>query len=425
MKKYIFLTTAVILVGCSSKEPLVGKREAILETSFKDIGIEKDPSPVVLDPVQFNSDWTQPNFNAQNTYAPLMFEPSTNFSSFWSTSLDYHSTNDAKILSSPVIAEGKIFVVDAGGIVYALSQKNGDRIWRSSTTLKEKEGQLGCAIAYSQGKVIVSSSFGEVFAFNAANGKVLWRVKLSGICRGDGITIYNNSIYLLCADSSLHVLSLDDGKTLWTHMGVTPETSFIGGASVAVSEDIAYVAYPSGEVYALSNRDGSVLWDAVLSKYSVTDASYAMIHPRASVVLNGNLVYFVTANHQIVAFDRYSGKRVWEKDFGGTSTPIVSGNSLFLFNAPSEVVCLNASSGACKWKTEISNSLGVLEKFGMVMTKDYLISVSPSGDIYFLGLVDGKIKRKLSTSKSVTVNPIIADGVIYILSDDAELSAYK
>lgn len=421
----MFLTTAfLLLMGCSSKEKIAGQREPVLEVGFKDNSMIKDYYPVIVDPVTFNSTCTQPCYTQSHAYAPLMLEPTENFSSILNVSLDYPSSTRTKMLAAPIIAEGKVFLVDAGGIVYALDQKSGQRLWRASATLEGKEGQLGCATAYHNGKFIVSSSFGEALAFDAKDGKVLWRVKLAAVCRGEGITIYKDRAYLLCSDSSLQVLSLDDGHLLWSHMGVMPDSAFIGSAAVAISDNIIYAAYPSGEVYAL-DANGKVLWDLMLSKYSVTDASYAMIHPRACPVVYKNLVYFVTANHQITALDKHTGKKIWEKNLGGTSTPLVTGNSVFLFNAPNEVVCLNFKTGALKWQTQLENTVESLERYGLILVKDYVLAVSPLGKIYFISISDGKVKKVVNTDRQVTVNPVVADGALYLLSDDAELNVYK
>lgn len=407
MKKVaIYSVLGFVLIGCSGKEPLTGiRKDIILSEVQKD---EMDDTPVVMD--QSSSVLGK------------------NLQLLWQSSMDYESSESLRMIAPVVFANGKIFSFDAGGLVYAFDAETGKQIWRKTTTLKGKDGQVGGAISYGDGKVIVTSSFSEAFAFDENNGEMLWRIKLPACCKGDGITIADGKVYMLCDNSSLQVVDIRDGKFLWSHSGMTMDTTYIGSAGVIVQDEIVYLAYPSGEVFALLGN-GSVLWSAMLSKFSFVNAGESFSHPRACPVIKGSLIYFTSANQQLTAFDTSSGTVVWRKDLGGLESPLVSGNSLFVQSSPSELVCVNKDNGKVKWTRKLkSGSNTVAEWLGPLQSGEDLLMLSSDGVLIRVSALNGSIKsfQHLNDfAQKVTARPIISGNTLYFVSDDGSVLAYR
>jgi len=323
-------------------------------------------------------------------------------------------------------------------LVYTFDAKSGEKIWEKTTTIKGKDGQVGGALTFSDGKLIVTSSFAEAFAFDSRTGEMLWRIKLPACCKGDGITIFNGKVYMLCDNSSLQVVDIRNGKLLWSHSGMITDTTYVGSSGILVKDDVVYFSYPSGEVFALLDG-GSVLWSAMLSKFSFVDAGESFSHPRACPVIKDNLIYFTSANHQITAFDIASGNVAWKKDFGGLETPLVSGNSLFVLNPSSDLVCLNKDNGKIRWtrqlKAKENSSFGwfgrsevPVEWFGPILTSDGLLLMSSDGTLATISAENGSAKSytKLDGfSQGVTARPIVSENTLYLTGNDGSVQAYK
>ncbi|MBO7536898.1 MAG: PQQ-binding-like beta-propeller repeat protein [Alphaproteobacteria bacterium] len=417
MKKVVvFSFLGLILVSCTSKEPLKGVRKDIILSEVQNE--ERDNNLVVLDQtsVKLNK-----NLNLR-----------------WSNDMKYGSSKSLRMASSAVEGNGKVFCIDAGGLVYAFDAKSGKKLWEKTTTIKEKDGQVGGALSYSDGKLIVTSSFAEAFAFDETNGAILWRIKLPACCKGDGITISDEKVYLLCDNSSLQVVNIHDGKLLWSHSGMMMDTTYMGSAGVVVKDDVVYLSYPSGEVFALLGN-GSVLWSAMLSKFSFINAGESFSHPRACPIIKDNLIYFTSANKQITAFDIGSGNIVWKRDFGGLESPLVSGNSIFVIDSSMGLVCLNKDNGKIRWtrplKTEDNSSFSWFGKsesftewFGPIQTGDGLLVVASNGIVATISAEDGSIKsykRLENFGQEITARPIVAGNVLYFVSSDGTVFAYK
>jgi outer membrane protein assembly factor BamB len=423
------LILSLLVVGCSEeKVKLSGRREPLLVSEMHAIETENlDSTPVIVgQQLLMNSSYPQPHFNVTHCHDPLKF--SLTPSIMWSSNLDYESHMFFKAIAAPVVAEGRVFCMDAGGLVYALDGTTGKRLWSMSTTIKGKDGQIGGAIAHDQGKLIVTSSFAECFCLDAKSGKILWRLKLPAPSKGDGISIYQGKAFILCQNGSLQVVNISSGEILWAHSGVFVESTLIGSASVAIADDTVFVAYPFGEIFALRSDTGYVKWDANFQKYFTMSAAKAFSHPRACPVVYDGIVYFIAANGQTVAYETKTGYPIWNNNYGGIQTPILSGNSMFLLNANGELLCLNNKTGKLRWSRKLSldNSGKISEWYGQILVKDHILVISQEGDLFFVSIHDGKVKKiKRIVEGKVVANPVIANAILYLLLENGGVAAYR
>lgn len=429
MKKIvIFSAVGLLLVGCSSKEKLKGERISItLSEGTEDCEIKADETPVELDSSAPNTECIQAFYNSTHCYAPLKM--SCNFKQLWTSDLDFASDPTIRATASPIVADGKVFCMDAGGIVYAINAKNGKRIWRQSTTIQGKDGQVGGALAYCNGVLIVNTSFAESVGFDSATGKIIWRIKLPAASKGDAITIYEGKAFMLCQNSLLIVIDVKTGKILWSHTGILSEAKYLGSPSIAIDNDAAYVVYPSGEIFALLLTNGSVLWDAMVSKFSLTNTAETYADPRACPVVKDDTLYVVAANGQTLAFNTRTGERIWSADLGSVQTPIVSGNSIFVCNTNSELVCLNRHNGHKRWSTVLEKNMKFVSNwYGCLLCDNHIVALSPYGHLSVISPKDGKIEKVINianSSDAVSLTPVIANGIMYVQLNSGKVVAYK
>lgn len=136
-----------------------------------------------------------------------------------------------------------------------------------------------------------------------------------------------------------------------------------GYASVAVVGDVLYTAGKVKEIsyaYALSEKDGSVIWSIPLGQPKDEN-------PRATPTVDGDRVYFLGSEGALLCVDRASGKVLWSKDFkadfGGKmmsgwkfcESPLIDGDRLVCTPGGKEalIVCLNKLTGDLLWKSPL------------------------------------------------------------------------
>lgn len=86
-----------------------------------------------------------------------------------------YQLNEA-VMSSPVLVDGKMVVVDYSMKVTCLDAKSGSRVW--VTDIGEK---VNSSILTDGNNIYVAGSFGKVFAISAKDGRVVWNVDIGGL----------------------------------------------------------------------------------------------------------------------------------------------------------------------------------------------------------------------------------------------------
>ncbi len=178
----LLLTSAV--AGCGwfdeKKTPLPGERIPVIGIGG---GLEPDPSlaavTVALPPPELNPAWPVPG--GVPTHA--MGHPALpdRLSRAWTTDIGEGASRYTRILSSPVVAGGRVFAMDGATQVSALDAASGGRIWAVDLKPEEERGSaFGGGPCFWNDRLFVTTGYGEVVALDPADGKIIWRQQRHG-----------------------------------------------------------------------------------------------------------------------------------------------------------------------------------------------------------------------------------------------------
>src|SRR5262247_4377899 len=130
------LAAALALTGCDMfdrwfgsppKIPLPGERQAVLSEDAKLAADPRRAGVAVRFPEAVaNASWPQPGGEPTHAMPPLAAD---GIAVAWRTSVGSGSGRNGRVSGSPVIADGRVYVMDAGTQVTALDAQSGARIW--------------------------------------------------------------------------------------------------------------------------------------------------------------------------------------------------------------------------------------------------------------------------------------------------------
>ncbi len=426
----LFVTTAGIsLISCDnfvSKTPLTGARESVLPLEST---ITSNPAlsghSVVLPPAENLLDWPQPGGKLNNALPVLSFSESSKM--IWKTSIGGGSTEEHKLISTPVFHNQRLFVMDANGQVSAVDSKDGKILWSLNTTPSDTDGiALGGGVSCEGDTLYVATSFGDVFALDQTTGAQKWKQSVVNPSRVAPL-VHNGKVFVTTVANEVHALSAQTGESLWTHTGTGELTGLLGTATPALVDNLLIVPYSSGEVFALRTENGYPSWSDTLATILSVDSISSIPHIRARPVVYGDVAYLVSHGGRLAAVDLKTGIRQWQKEISGVHTPAVVGNYIFLITTSNDLVAMNRQSGDVYWATSLRRPKDdpSLIWTGPVAVKDRLLVCNSNGQIVFICPQTGSAVSTINTSDSFTQTPIIVDNVIYILGDSGTLYAYK
>ncbi|MES2607683.1 MAG: PQQ-binding-like beta-propeller repeat protein [Pseudomonadota bacterium] len=428
---HVMLGGAILLLtACDTKDstPLPGERVSFLNFTAS---VKADPSiagmSVTVPSPMTNTSW--PQMGGRADHALMNVSLGEKITETWHQSVGAGSSDDQRMLSSPITDEKHAYTLDAEGTVTALSLKAGEIVWQKPTSPEEHiHDTLGGGIAVDNGVVYATTSFGEVVALKADTGAEIWRKGGYAPFRSSP-SVKDGHVYCQSINNELITLSVEKGDLVWSHSGVPESALLLGGGKPACSGDTVVVAYTSGEVHALSQVNGQVLWSDTITPVARIDTVTSIPHIRARPVIDDNQVFIISHGGRMTAIDFKTGTRQWQKELGGIRTPVVAGGFIFVLTNMNELVCLERKLGAVRWVAglpRVDENEGSVHFAGPILAGDTLIVSSSKGEIIRINPHDGEVIAKVKIdSGSVNLAPIVSQKTLFALTDNAVLHAFN
>ena len=433
-RDFAALLLSLTPAGCDwfsdKKQPLPGERISVLglDTTF-----DPDPQlasmPVTLPPPAVNAEWPEPGGNPAHS----MLHPALpdRIARAWETGIGEGASRRTRVLSQPVIARGRVFAMDGGVQVSALDAGTGSRIWQVDL---KPEGMRGSAFgggpAFWNDRLYVSTGYAQVLALDPADGKVIWRQNVTAPVHS-APTVAEGRVFAVTIENELNTLSTDDGRKLWSHNGIPEPAGLLGGASPAVEGEVVIPAYTSGEIFALRVENGRSVWSDSLASTRSVNAISGLADIRGRPVIDHGRVFAISHSGRMAAIDLRSGERVWEQEIASSHSPWVAGEFVFVLANDNTLVCLTRKDGKIRWVHQLRRYEDEKAKSdpirwaGPVLGGNRLIALSSLGELVSVTPDGGQRVGGQSLSGSAFLGPVIAENALYLLTDDANLSAYR
>lgn len=428
----LVLAAAGLATACASdeKQPLPGERISVLA---HERNIAPDPgvqlAQIQLPPAQPNLEW--PTAGGSSSHSMQHLALGEHLTSAWTAGIGTGASRGRPRLPSPVVADGRIYTMDAEHLVSAFSTADGERLWRVSVADGQSDRDaIAGGIAYENGRLFVASGFARVIALDAATGAELWRKRVASPTHADP-TAAGGRLFATTLDSRLVALDGASGAELWSHQAIGETARLIGGGGPAVDAGVVVAPFSSGELVALRQENGRVLWTDSLATTRRLDelATLAQIH--AAPVIDRGGVFAISYGGVLAAIDLRTGNRVWEQDLGGLIRPWIAGNFIYQLTKDNELVCLSRNDGRVYWvktlpayENEKKQEDPILW-VGPVVAGDRLIVAGSTGRLLSVSPYDGSIIGREQLRRGTSVSPIVAEETLYVLQNDATLVAYR
>lgn len=297
----------------------------------------------------------------------------------------------AKIVSSPAVSNGIVYVGGGDANVYAVHAADGSLAWKFAT-----KGPVNSSPAVWAGSVFVSSLDGAIYALDATSGRLRWRFKTAGERRFTAPGIHGliprtelmpdpfdallsspavayGTVYIGSGDHNVYPLDAKTGALRWK-----VRTGNVIHASPAVSGGTVYIGSWDRYLYALDARTGRVRW-----RFQTGDDRdiYNQVGIAGSAAVAGGTVYFGCRDSFFYALDAKTGRLHWKHDDHGSwviaSPAVAKGSVYFTTSDERRFFGLDAATGRPRF------SVGY----------DAFAYSSPSiaGNVAYYGTFDGRL----------------------------------
>ncbi len=401
-------------------------------------------SSITLPPPYINASWPQPGGDADHTMHHLGAE--LTLDRLWSRKVTNSSGRRAPLLSPPVVADSRIFVIDSKAHVTAFDTAGGKEVWTTELTpdlrapnrkwyevmQRENPAQIGFGggVAYDTGRIFATSGFGFVAALDAETGETLWTHQAETPIR-TAPTATNGLVYVVTNSNEMLALNQETGEVEWDYQSFEETARFLAATSPAANAEIVIAPFSSGEIAALRADNGQELWRETVSRSSRMTALSNLSDIAGSPVIDRGTVFAVSHAGQMSAIDLRSGRTQWEAPIAGLQTPWVAGDFIFVLSVENELVSMSREDGRVAWIQELPRYENEKRKKnritwnGPIIAGGQLVLTSSSGEVLLLDPKSGDTMGRRKIGKGSNISPVLANQQLFILTENGKLTAYQ
>ncbi len=435
--KILIVAGALALAGCGvlgggdkKGTPTIGNRVDILGTAA-DTKVDASLSgvSVILPPAVTNTNWAQPGGNAAK--APGHLTLSDTAARAWSAQIA-GASNRVRLAAAPVVHGGKLFAIDTDARVSAFDAATGATLWSVMLEVDKdgKPSRFGGGVSTDGTLVYATNGVGDVVAMKIDNGEQVWKKRPAGPLRG-APTISTGNVYVMTQDNQIYALRASDGEAQWNEAGPVGVSGIFGVAAPAAAQGTVIAGYSTGELAAYRYENGRSLWSDTLSRTAMSTTVSTLVDIDADPVIDRGRVFALGQGGRMASYELVTGQRIWEINIAGIATPVSSGEWVFVLTSDAKLLCVQRSSGKIRWLSQLrrfrdeEDKQGVVTWRGPVLVNNRLIAANSRGELWSISTADGAATLMADVKNPVSVPPIVANNMLYVLDDSGRITAFR
>ena len=133
----------------------------------------------------------------------------------------------------------------------------------------------------------------------------------------------------------------------------------------------------------------------------------------------------------MVSIDLRSGRRLWEREVGGSETPWLAGDWLFVQTIDQSLAAIGRDDGRVRWVVDLpryddpERRRDRLFWTGPVLAGGRLVLAGSNERMAAVQAGSGQLLETVRLSGAGSVPPIAAGGSVYVVTDDGSIQAFR
>jgi len=428
------LAIATFVSACNRDFILEGERFALRAPFSENAGEapENRALPISLPASATNAEWTHRLGSPSTRIAhPAL---GGTLQQVWSVPIGQGDGRRHRITAEPVSSGGLIYTLDSRAQVTAV-RTNGEVAWTRDLTpsfTRNADSASGGGLAIADGKLFVTSAFGMLWALDLATGAEVWSKRFDAPLTA-APTIVGGVAYVVASDSTGWALDASTGQTDWQITGAPSPSSMVGGAAPAVAGELVLFPTSAGELIAARRDTGQIMWRRAVAGTRIGMAYASVTDVTGDPIVQGDVVYVGNQSGRVMALNRSDGRIIWTADEAAYGPVWPVGGSVFLMSDRNRLVRLDASTGEFIWgealplftQTRERRRAEVFPHYGPVLAGGRLVVGSGDGVLRSFDPVSGALASETELRSGAAIAPIVVGGTLYVVSRDGRLTAYR
>lgn len=313
----------------------------------------------------------------------------------------------------------RIYVGSSRGDFYGFDGRTGERVFRYAPG---SGVEAAPAVDPRWGDIYLASEDGVVHALEWRSGNVKWKESAPGPVRQAPV-LTEDAVFVVTESDEVVAFSREDGEILWTHRrDVDLEIAIVGHSGITLHDGVLYVGFTDGMVVALREGDGSVVWERPTQlDVEESDEPYTFYDADATPVLVEDVLYAASFTAGIYALDARNGSVHWREPIEGVTSLASVGRYLIAASASEGLVAFDRNTRERVWDRPARGAAGQ----PVVTPRGTLLVPESTGALLALDLRSGRELSRLEGGHGFSAAPTVVGRYGWILSNGGTLLAFS
>ena len=354
---------------------------------------ELSPEQVLqIDNPKLYSEWNQSYQNKFNNVNNISFLNDGNYKKL-------SKISNAEVNNNVLVYKNNLFFSDFKGNIGVFSLNKNQLIYKYNFYKKKmKKAKKEIKLIIKDDIIIAADNFGYVYSINYKNNKINWAKNLLVPFRSN-LKIIGETLFLSDEKNKVILIDIKNGTKI-DELYTQP--------SKTVSKCESNLAFDNNNNLLFLSTSGTLYSLNLINKKSINWIQNFKTENK--IIFNGDPI--IISNDKIMISSRDSisllsdnGARIWDLDIQSSSSPIISGNTIFTVNTDNYLVLIDKDTG------QIIYSKSIYTMLDKDFKKSFQRKIKKINHIY---LIDNKLLLitndsyfiELSIENTITVNSV-------------------
>ncbi len=344
------------------------------------------------------------------------FEPSVSISTLWSRDTG-EGSEDQYLRLVPALYQGRIIVADSEGMVQSINAESGASVWSVETGAPISGGP-----GVGDDMVLVGTRDAEVIALKESDGTQLWRSRLTSEILSVP-RVSDGTVVVHTIDGKLYGLSAGSGEQSWVYDRTVPVLTLRGNSSPVIQGSNVISGFASGKLVNINLYTGEPEWEVLVTPPRGRTELERIVDIDADPVISDGMVYVCTYQGEIAAISEDTGIVMWRRDLSSHAGLAADWRAIYITDSKDRIWALEPRNGAGLWRQE---KLLNRRLTAPAILDDYILLGDLEGYVHWLYYEDGALAARVEVADApISSPPIVVNDVAYVYADDGTLIALK
>ena len=332
----------------------------------------------------------------------------------WSSTIG-SGTGGYRVKLVPAVTEDRVYAAASNGTVEAFDLFSGKSVWRVDVDI-----DISGATGAGDGLVLVGSANGLLVGLRQETGEEVWRNTLSS----EVLSVpksYIGVAVVHTVDGKLFGFDALTGDSLWVYDRTVPVLSLHGNSSPVISGISAIVGLANGKLASVGLVNGDLRWEVSITAPSGRSELERMVDIDVDPLVVEGVIYACTYQGEMAAVTEDTGVVLWRRKLSSYSG--IGGNwrQVYVSDDEGNLWAIDPSNGSAIWKNDTLLRRGLS---GPALLGEYVVVGDFEGYLHWFDSSNGEmLARTRAGSDAITTQPIARDGVLYVYGEGGALTA--